>query len=87
MLYNAGMDTTIRPNRRKPTQLPTDGLPNKLRKYRIDAGLSMPALAEKIGVTMQAVHEAEIHGTGIGKAKWYQLADLFDVDPRILESP
>lgn len=68
-------------------QLKTDGLPNKLRKLRMSRELTMPALAGEIGVTVQALHQAETLGTGIGKAKWYKLADFFDVDPRILESP
>jgi len=49
--------------------------------------MKLSELAKKIGVSVQALRQAEVKGDGIGKDKWYKLADIFDMDPRILESP
>lgn len=65
----------------------TENLPNKLRKLRLKHGFTLARLARILDVSMQALRQAEIHGNGIGKDKWYKLADLFDIDPRDLESP
>lgn len=73
--------------RRRPRELSCEGLPNRLRRYRLERGMTLRAVAEYLGVTPQAVKQAETKGTGIHRSKWYRLADLFDVDPRILETP
>jgi DNA-binding XRE family transcriptional regulator len=65
----------------------TEDMPNKLRSLRIGRQMKLSDLAKEIGVTVQALRQAEVKGDGIGKDKWYKLADFFDIDPRILESP
>lgn len=72
---------------RKPKKLSTEGLPNRLRRYRIEKGYTLKSLADVLEVTPQAIHQAETKGIGLSKKNWYRLADLFDCDPRILESP
>lgn len=72
---------------RQPRKLPLDGLPNRLRRYRIERGYTLSRLAQEVGVSPQAIKEAETKGTGLSRQKWYRLADLFDCDPRILETP
>lgn len=40
-----------------------------------------------VGVTPQAISNAESRGVGISKQKWYVLADFFKVPAQVLESP
>lgn len=81
MLYNEGM------RKGEPRNLPYAGLPNRLRRLRIEKGYTLKSLAEALQVTPQAIHQAEVKGNGINRRKWYQLADLLDIDPRELEKP
>jgi transcriptional regulator with XRE-family HTH domain len=54
---------------------------------RIERGLTLRDLAEALGVSPQAIRRAEIEGEGLDRQKWYRLADLFNCDPRLLETP
>jgi transcriptional regulator with XRE-family HTH domain len=77
------MDTNIRKRRsHKP-----DDCPNRLRFLRVERDLTLQQVASAIGVSPQAVFKAETLGKGLNRKKWYQLADLFNVDPRVLETP
>ncbi len=71
----------------KLEKLSCEGMPNKIRQERVKRGMSLRALAQILEVSPQAVHQAETKGIGINRRKWYKLADLFDIDPRILEAP
>lgn len=83
--YNGGMNSVE--HKRKPKKLPLSGLPNQIRRKRLAREMSLPAVAEYLDVTPQAVRKAETTGKGLNKEKWYKLADLFECDPRELEKP
>lgn len=59
--------------------------PNRLREFRLRAGHTQASLAELIGVSPQTIATGELYGRSIGKDSWYKLADIFGVDPRVLE--
>lgn len=80
-IYNVGMKKS------QPRILPFNGLPNQLRRLRIQHGDTLKAVADLLGVSVQAVHQAETKGVGINRQKWYMLADRYDIDPRELEKP
>ena len=61
--------------------------PNRLREFRERLNYSKEELAQRIGVRVTSLNNAELYGRCLGKRSWYKLADLFGVDPRILESP
>lgn len=71
--------------------VPVNRANNRLREYRKRAGLTQMQLAAKLSeltgypVSVPAICRAEKHGRGIGTGSWNALADLFDVDPRVLE--
>jgi transcriptional regulator with XRE-family HTH domain len=54
---------------------------------RIRQKMTLQAVADVLKVTPQAIRRAEIEGEGLSRQNWYLLADLFDCDPRILETP
>jgi transcriptional regulator with XRE-family HTH domain len=56
-----------------------------MREYREKAGLSLDQVAEILSVAKTSLVNAELYGRSLGKRKIYQLADLYNVDPRILE--
>ena len=58
--------------------------PNLLREYRIRANMTQEQLAERIGVAQPKISRAEVNGLGLGNDKWFELSDLFNVDPRVL---
>lgn len=58
--------------------------PNLLREYRVRAGMTQLELAERIGVAQPKISRAEVNGLGLGNDKWFELSDLFNVDPRVL---
>jgi DNA-binding XRE family transcriptional regulator len=55
----------------------------KVRELRIVTGMTLQAVAEKIGVTYQRVNEYEGGRCGISKAIAKKLGDLFGVSPAI----
>lgn len=59
--------------------------PNRLKEYRLRAGLTQKQLAAEIGVKVSTLANGENYGRSLGKEAWYRLADFFQVDPRILE--
>lgn len=87
-LYNRHMKTHIPIKRgRKPIQTAEREYPNQVRRLRLERGWPLKYIAYQLGVSYQAIHEVETRGTGISRRNWYKLADLFDIDPRLLESP
>lgn len=75
------MDTeTI--TRGRPLAQPRDG--NRLREYRLRANMTQEQLAEFLNVHQGKISKAEVTGLGLGNDKWFQLSDLFNVDPRVL---
>lgn len=86
--YNGAMNATMskgsgkrgRPNRPLPAP------PNRLREYRLAANLTQAALAELVGVGETTIANAELYGRSLGKRNWYKLANIFNVDPRVLEN-
>lgn len=82
------MNLLLFPSGRNKSRINPDfSYPNRLRVYRIAGGYTLRDLAEFLGCTPQAVRNAEIYGNGLNKQRWYRLADLFDCDPRLLETP
>jgi Helix-turn-helix len=61
--------------------------PNRLRAMRMRSGFTLKYVADLLKVRPQAIHNAEVSGEGLSRQNWYKLADLFDCDPRILETP
>ena len=80
------MKTTMRRPGRKNQDIPFDELPNKARQLRIEAGMTLPELAEKIGTHFRTLSEYELYGRG-GRSFVYRLADEFGIDVRELETP
>ena len=79
------MRTQIR--RGRPSQpIDLDTLPNRVRALRLAHGYGLLELASRIGVGASALSEFELKGTGINRAKIYTLADIFGVDPRVMET-
>jgi transcriptional regulator with XRE-family HTH domain len=74
--------TLIKPGR---PNLIREQAPNRLKEYRMKAGLTQKQVAAAIGVKVSTYANAENYGRSIGKDGWYRLADFFQVDPRILE--
>ncbi len=66
---------------------------NRLREFRLRPsegrpnGYTVAEIAEYLGVAYTSVSNAELYGRGLGRKKIYRLADLYEVDPRILEAP
>lgn len=69
----------------KNRDIPASDLPNKARKLRLEANLTLRELAKIIGVHVPTLSEYELHGRG-GRSFVYKLADYFKLDPRDLES-
>lgn len=49
------------------------------------AGLTQKDVASAIGVNVSSYANAENYGRSLGRKSWYELADFFNVDPRVLE--
>jgi transcriptional regulator with XRE-family HTH domain len=59
---------------------------NRLREYREARGMSQVDLAKYLGIAQSCISEAENkYDKAIGSDAWDRLADLFDVDPRVLK--
>ena len=83
----------IRPGRRNVLPIDSPELPNQLRRYRIERGMTLQQIANYLTARLgrsfsrQAVHKAEmISSAHLHRYAWYALADLFNVDPRHLEN-
>ena len=92
MLYNVNMNTQR--HRGKPSKIVNAGiLPNHARRLRMDRGVTMQKIADFISeqtqdrCTPQALNQYEKQGVGINRRKVYALADYFEIDPRLLETP
>ena len=59
--------------------------PNRLKAYRLRSKMTQKQVAHAIGVKVSSYANAENYGRSLGRAAWYRLADLFGVDPRMLE--
>ena len=72
------------PHRQKTGQ--KSGTPDKTRlyEYRLKAGLTQAALAEKIGATQRAVSKFEATGAGLGMAKVLAICREVNADIRDL---
>lgn len=83
--------TGVRHPSKSGRTVPVNRANNRLKQYRTAAGLTQTQLAAKLSeltgypVSVPAISRAEKHGRGIGTGSWNALADLFDVDPRVLE--
>lgn len=81
--YNGGM-ATAQTNRGRPRTRPRTAI-NRLRECRQHVGATQKQIAAYIGVSQEAVSIEEIQGDTLGTPSYYKLAELFDLDPRILE--
>lgn len=57
----------------------------RLKEFREKYGFTQEYLARFLGVTQGAISNAERDPKQLKRDHWYKLADLFDVDPRVLE--
>lgn len=63
-------------------------LPNSLRHYRLQRGLTLKSLAGLVDVRPQQIQKAETLGGSLGKEKWTRLAAFFDITvDELLSSP
>lgn len=82
------METSTSPIRATRAALGKTGPPNRLREFRRLRGYEAKALAALLGIRISSLNEAERRRTGaIGRDKWLRIADILDVDPRILMRP
>lgn len=73
---------------RKPkTKLTPRQLPNSIQPRRLAKGLTLQACADFVGVTAQAIHKAEVRGTGLDRHNWYKLAKCLGCSAEELEAP
>lgn len=84
-VYTVAMRVHTR--RGRPSQsIDVETLPNRVRALRLAHGMGLLELAKQIEVGASALSEFELEGRGISRAKIYALADIFSVDPRVLET-
>ena len=61
--------------------------PNQARRLRLEAGLTMDYVADKIECRKSSLQEFETTGRGIGYYKQFQLADVYNTDVGKLLTP
>ncbi|MDF9445007.1 helix-turn-helix transcriptional regulator, partial [Limosilactobacillus mucosae] len=58
---------------------------NRIKKMRTDLGLTQIQLAEKTGLSMQAVSSYENNKRNPKEEVWWKLSDFFNVPPSYLQ--
>jgi transcriptional regulator with XRE-family HTH domain len=71
-----------RSRKRKPDR--TDTLGDRIRRFRIDNGLTQAELAGGVGVPQQTITYYEVRGTSPPPALLVAIADAFDVSTDVL---
>jgi len=77
--------TTITRKRKFQTLRPRE-LPNRVREYRIKKGVSLRECGLYVGVTAQAIFQAETKDRGLITDKWLLLASFLECELSILKS-
>ena len=72
---------------RKNRPIDPDHAPNQTRRLRLEAGLTMDYVADKIECRKSSLQQFETMGRGIGYYKQFRLADVYNTDVGKLLTP